>query len=395
MHTYKLDEHFDALGGDVRAPTVGKMAISGLAPPDLSKPMFCIFGLAFDVVTFAEAMKIVELAASRGQKLTFSTPNVNMAVAVQTDPHYRDLVNRCDLVVMDGMPLVWLAKIMRFRVGRVAGSDLFDRLVQTARSEFRVFFLGGQPGVAEQASLALQRSTKSGLGVGVGGYSPGFGSAADMLTPETVAAINAAKPNMLVVSLGAAKGHEWIALARDKIDVPIISQLGAVVNFAAGTVKRSPRYLSNMGLEWLWRIYQEPELWSRYKQDAKVLGRLIVSRFIYQLTTEWRKPFVQATPGSQISFAWVGESCYLRLAGTWSIKDAQKLGTQLNQVMPKASCIEIDLTDVTYIDSTVTAVLIRLRAYMQSKGATVVIAGVSAPIKKILSGMCAEFLLQP
>ncbi|MCD8512378.1 MAG: WecB/TagA/CpsF family glycosyltransferase, partial [Nitrincola sp.] len=99
-------------------------------------------------------------------------------------------------------------------------------------------------------------------------HDPGRGDVASMSTPEIIEKINLSQADFLVVSLGAKKGQAWILHNLDKIQVPVVSHLGAVVNFVAGTVKRAPKVWQKLGLEWLWRIVEEPYLWKRYASDG-------------------------------------------------------------------------------------------------------------------------------
>jgi hypothetical protein len=103
----------------------------------------------------------------------------------------------------------------------------------------------------------------------VGYSSPGFGSIESMSSQTIIDDINRSKADLLVISLGAKKGHQWIAHNESRIEIPVISHLGAAVNFIAGNVKRAPAWMQHAGFEWTWRIYQEPKLLQRYWNDGK------------------------------------------------------------------------------------------------------------------------------
>ncbi|MEO6186937.1 MAG: WecB/TagA/CpsF family glycosyltransferase, partial [Steroidobacteraceae bacterium] len=224
-------------------------------------------GLAFDAVDMRGAMERIYHAAQTRSRLLFVTPNVNFVVLAANDNRFRDTVLHSQLSLVDGMPLVWLGK----KVGipfteRVAGSSLLDRLVLSERP-LRVYFFGGPP---DAARLASERLPSLGPGlVPVGHYTPGFGSIESMSTPELIDSINRSEADFLVVALGAKKGHEWIARNLDRLRTPVISHLGASVNFLAGTIARAPHWMQAAGLEWLWRILQEPALVRRYWDDAR------------------------------------------------------------------------------------------------------------------------------
>ena len=133
-----------------------------------------------------------------------------------------------------------------------------------------MYSFGGPDGVAEAAWRQLRFESK---GLTCVGYeSPGFGSIDEMSTEGIIQRINTSKADVLVVSLGARKGQAWIERNRRRLDVPVISHLGAVLHFVAGTVKRAPAWMQRIGLEWLWRIRQEPRLWRRYLLDGLGCG---------------------------------------------------------------------------------------------------------------------------
>ena len=176
--------------------------------------------------------------------------------------------------VADGKPIVWLARLLNIPIPeRVAGSDLIEELIKnrTEHKILKVFFFGGEDGIAEAACEKLN-SYNTGLKC-VGSFNPGFGSIADMSSSEIIDQINQSNADFIIVSLGAKKGQAWIEKNRKNLNAPIISHLGAVVNFIAGTVSRSPKILQKSGLEWLWRIKEEPMLWKRYRSEERRVGK--------------------------------------------------------------------------------------------------------------------------
>ena len=234
-------------------------------------------GLPFDAITLQEAVVKVREAALQQTPLFISTPNLNFLVASQTDMAFRNSVVHSDLSLADGMPIIWLAKLVKAPITeRVAGSSLFEALryqpLRPGKPPLRVFFFGGPEGVAERAHQAVNRD--SGSMQSVGFYSPGFGSLNDMSTPEVLAHINASCADFVVVSLGAKKGQAWIEFNRNRLTAPVVSHLGAVVNFVAGNIQRAPLWMQRLGLEWAWRIKEEPNLWIRYMKDGLGLLRL-------------------------------------------------------------------------------------------------------------------------
>ena len=173
--------------------------------------MYCLLGIAFVQLDMPEVIAHLGCAVREGNRLVLCTTNVNHVVTVQRDPAYRDAVTCSDLVVPDGMPLVWLARLLGIRIHRVAGSDLFQALMDGTAGPVRAFFFGGPEGAAEAACDRLNRH--NGPMRGAGWHFPGFGSVFDMSAPDIVTRINATCPDFVVVSLGASKGQRWIDLA--------------------------------------------------------------------------------------------------------------------------------------------------------------------------------------
>lgn len=212
-------------------------------------------------------------AADTRKQMIFATPNVNFVAQAARNLRFREDVLRCDLCLVDGMPLVWLGRLLGIPfTTRVTGSGLLESLLtRPGRRPLRVYFFGGEVGAAEAAAAAVNRPG-SGL-VSVGAYSPGFGVIEEMSTDTVIQAINASGADFLVVALGAAKGHRWIEANRHRLEVPVISHLGAAINFVSGRVRRAPHWVQRIGLEWLWRVAQEPSLFRRYARDAAFLAK--------------------------------------------------------------------------------------------------------------------------
>jgi N-acetylglucosaminyldiphosphoundecaprenol N-acetyl-beta-D-mannosaminyltransferase len=237
---------------------------------------YWLLGLPFDVTTLEEVRARIFAAADGGEQIVFATPNVNFVAQAARDPQFRSDVLRTDLSLVDGMPLVWLGRMLEIPFAqRIAGSDLLESLIaRPGARPLRVFYFGGDEGAAEAALRATNR--RGGGMVAVGAHYPGFASIAQMSSPPVIDVINGSGADLLVVALGAAKGHRWIEANRQRLRVPVISHLGAAINFVAGRLQRAPRFTHGIGLEWLWRIKEEPALSRRYVRDGAFLLERIV-----------------------------------------------------------------------------------------------------------------------
>ena len=247
--------------------------------PDFNRNVHCVLGLPFDALTLEQAVTRVRAAVAHRTPCFLSTPNLNFLIAGQTQVAFRNSVVRSDLSLADGMPIVWLAKLMGIPIAeRVSGSDVFEALRNSNGPLLKVYFFGGPPGIAERAARQINAEGRSMVCVGF--ESPGFGSVEDMSNASTIANINATGADFLVVALGAAKGQAWIEHNLAALKVPVVSHLGAVVNFVAGAVNRAPRWMQKAGLEWVWRIREEPSLWKRYLSDGAGLIKLLISSLV-------------------------------------------------------------------------------------------------------------------
>lgn len=333
--------------GSLRVP-----ARDGRPALDLGRKVHCMFGLVFDDIGLEEATAHLRRCAAKAERCFLSTPNLNFAIAAQTDPVFRDSVQHSDLSVVDGMTILRIGQRMGLPMReRVAGSDIFERLRRSppaGQAPMKVFFFGGPPGVAERAAARLNQ-TPGGL-VCVGFESPGFGSVADMSSADVIGRINASGADFVVVALGAKKGQAWIEHNRDRLRAPILSHLGAVVNFVAGGVKRAPPWMQNAGFEWLWRIKEEPMLWKRYAADAMALARFLATEVAPSMWSNWRTGPVAPQPG-HVSASQRCDLVTLRLSGQMTGAALGPLREALATALQRGAAVQLDLRETTQIDS--------------------------------------------
>lgn len=250
----------------------------------VSSSAYALLGLPFDAITRHEAAELLRRKARAGERCMLSTVNVNFLIAAQSAPEFRRSVLESDLVLVDGQPLIWLARLLGLPLPeRVAGSDLFEDLQRLPGPPLKVAFFGGPPGAAEEASAQLTEQHAKGLSpglTGAGGFAAGFGDVDSLSDEATLAALNASGADFLVVALGAVKGQAWALRNRARLRAPLISHLGAVVNFTAGRLSRAPVWARRVGIEWLWRIATEPGIWRRYMNDGRQLVGLLIAQVI-------------------------------------------------------------------------------------------------------------------
>jgi exopolysaccharide biosynthesis WecB/TagA/CpsF family protein len=227
-----------------------------------------LFGIPVAKVTEAQAVaRIVEMAKERPVKFV-ATLNVDfVANAVKGFPfggndelwgYLRD----ADLVTADGMPIVALSRLLRRALPeRVTGADMVPAICRRAAEEgLKVYVLGGDEEAIKEAFEKLDIQGSSILS----GVDSSFVKL-DRDQPEIIERINAAKPDILFVALGNPKQELWMGRNKAKLDVGVMIGIGGTFNFLAGRVKRAPKWMQKSGLEWIYRIVQEPgRLWRRY-----------------------------------------------------------------------------------------------------------------------------------
>jgi len=199
---------------------------------------------------------------------------VHSVVEAESDGALRSIFESADMLAMDGVPLVWVARLRGAREAeRVCGPDVMLSLCDRGRAiGLAHYFLGGKPGVPEELAQQLTKRFP-GLDV-VGVESPPFRDLSRAEDDAMVARINNARPHVLWVGLGAPKQEHWAADHQARLRVPLILPVGAAFDFHSGRVRRAPHWMQRAGLEWLFRIVAEPR---------RLLGRYVVtnSRFMW------------------------------------------------------------------------------------------------------------------
>ena len=234
-----------------------------------------IFGVPVAPLTMADTVKAICNLIGLGVPAYIITANTHYAMLSDQHVDLRAINERAAFIVADGAPLVWASRYKGQPLPeRVAGSDLiFELSSVAARMGFRLFLLGGGDGVALEAARRLC-AFYPGLRV-VGTECPSLQRLNQQEEAALIARIRAAKPDILLVAFGQPKGERWIYQHLDELVVPVSIQVGASLDFAAGAIRRAPRWMQKAGLEWVFRVALEPRrLFWRYASDAWFLARV-------------------------------------------------------------------------------------------------------------------------
>ena len=235
-----------------------------------------------DNLTMRETLQTINQLILENKSAYVVTPNVDHIVQLETNKELQAVYENASLILTDGKPLMWIANWYGTPIKeKISGSDLFPLLCKMASEKgYKMFFLGAAEGVAEKAAKNLASRYK-GLQV-VGTYSPPFGFEKNQEEMDKIKSmIKKTKPDILIVGLGCPKQEKFMYRYCDELGVPISLGLGASFDFEAGSVKRAPRWMANHGLEWLFRITQDP------KRMAK--RSLVDDRKILELAIKYRR----------------------------------------------------------------------------------------------------------
>lgn len=362
---------------------------------DFDRQIYCLAGLPFDALDMDKAINAVRDAKYHGMSCFMSTPNMNFVANAVKDPEFLKSVIYSDIVVPDGTPIVWMAKLLGVPIRqRVAGSSLFEMLSQEKRRKMSVYFLGGVDGVAEAASKEINKRS-SGLAC-VGYYSPGFGSVEDMSTDEIIDNINASNADFLVVALGAKKGQAWILKNLDRITIPLVSHLGAVINFEARRFKRAPSMLQNTGFEWLWRIKEEPALWRRYFNDGLFFIKLLAEKVLPM--TLWLKRNKKRLQGlkseSNIQFNTQGTQNVVKVNGVCFDEEVTpELREKFKEISAQDKSVNIDLSDAEYVSAGFLGLVLMVKKQLDHQGLKTQIVNCNPVSEKVIKWSGLEYLM--
>lgn len=227
-----------------------------------------------DNLTMAETLHEIDKLIQKKNCSYVVTPNVDHIVRLEKDEELQKVYKNASLILTDGKPLIWISKWYKTPIKeKISGSDLFPRVCQLAANKnYTMYLLGAAEGVADTATRNLMKKYP-GLNI-VGTYSPPFGFEKNEQEMNKIKTqIQDVHPDILIVGLGCPKQEKFMYYHCKELGVPISFGLGASIDFEAGNIKRAPKWMSNHGLEWLYRFSKEPKrLFKRYfVDDLKII----------------------------------------------------------------------------------------------------------------------------
>lgn len=228
-------------------------------------------------LSMAETLQEICRLVDKKKKSYVVAINVDVVMKMEKDAYLKKITDEADLTLVDGKPLVWIAKWHKRPVkAKISGSDLVPSLCKAASKKgYSIFIIGGKEGIAEKAKQNLEQDLK-GIKI-VGTYAPPMGFEKDDNELNKInRMISEACPDILVACFGCPKQEKWIYENYQKYNATVSICAGATVDFLAGNVSRAPRWMCEHGLEWLYRLFQEPKrLFKRYLVDDVKIIKLV------------------------------------------------------------------------------------------------------------------------
>lgn len=312
------------------AGLLARYAMSGLLSikspkEDSASRVVELFGVAINAMSMPQAVARIIKQCRRGQGLSMkivSFVNPDCLNKASTDREYHYLLNRSDIVLPDGSGLRIAAKLLGLPMyDNVNGTDLFPLLCDAAaRNGQRLFLFGGRPGIASRAADAMRARFPD---LKIVGCLDGFAHQDDVVIRE----INASGADIVLVGLGAPRQEKWLDQHRRALIASVGIGVGGLFDYYSGNIKRAPLWLREIGLEWVWRILQEPGAkWRRYVlgnplfllrvlREGRVRHRDIAGRRLDEALPTPAESSVLATPSKQYPFTSASVSRQLWQAG--------------------------------------------------------------------------------
>ena len=314
-----------------------------------------ILGIAIDNLTMQEVLDEVEAEIAEGGFHQIATANVDFLINSVHDEELRETLVHCDIVLADGMPLVWASRLLGTRLKeRVTGIDLMPQLAKlSAQRGYRLFLLGASE---ESSAGTADWMQKNFPGACIAGrYCPNHQPLEEMDHEYILSRIEEAKPDILLVAFGNPKQEKWISMHRRRLKVPICIGVGGSFDFLSGKVSRAPLWMQRNSLEWLYRTIQDPtRLAKRYASNIVGLLRYLPIQIVAMAMQTKRLSRVQITNET------VGPAKVLRIDGHLTGAQLPRFETDVRTAIVSGSHVVLDMSSTTYIGADALGTLIHL-----------------------------------
>lgn len=336
-----------------------------------------ILGTPVDILDMSQTLTRLEEFIQEGHFHQVATANTDFLVNALGDRELLRILHNADLVVADGMPLVWASRVMGSPLPeRVTGADLVPRLAcLAAQKGYRIYMLGARPGVAQRAKAKLEADCP-GVRI-VGCVSPPPASIIEMDGEALLSDIESASPDILLVAFGNPKQEKWIHLHRERLqNVPVCIGVGGTFDFIAGEVPRAPEVIRQSGFEWIHRLAHNPRsLWKRYGRDLTQGGP--------RLWRQWR--ILRRLPRSgqfDVCLAEAEQCAVLSLKGDFRSGAVPRFRTLATALTQEGFYLVLDFQGVSSVDAEALGALLVLQKHALDRERSMLLVDVPPEIAK-------------
>lgn len=345
-----------------------------------------LLGVAFDNLTLRETVGCIEEMIASPRSHYVVTANLDFLALARRDLELHHILLNAHLVLCDGTPLVWASRLFGNPLPeRVAGADVVPELIRVAAEKhYRLFFLGATEESNAQAVVRLRAQFP---GLEISHYSPPFRPLHEMDDAEIIRRIRAAKPDLLFVAFGCPKAEKWLAMHYPELGVPVAIGVGATIDFLAGRVKRAPLWMQRGGVEWIYRLSQEPRrLFKRYATDLRFFGGAMARQC---WTMKWRFSGRRTRTRTAV----------IQSNGTWQRVEAanclnkdsvERDAVQWKEIAGADRHCLLELAEVKSMDSTGVAALVHLKKQLRLAGRQLILLSPSPAVRRALKAMRLE-----
>lgn len=228
-----------------------------------------LMNIMIDNLSIHESLEHIASIVNQNKKILVVTPNVDHIVKLENDSKFLKAYENAGLVLVDGTPLMWIAKWYGTPLKeKITGPRLTEKVFELASQKgFSVFILGAADGVAEIAAQKMYNKYKNCNIVGT--YSPQYGfEKNEQETNKIIDIVNRSKPDFLITGMGSPKTEIFLNEHINDLDIHVAFSIGAAIDFLAGNIERCPEWINKVGLEWFYRFLKEPKrMFKRYFID--------------------------------------------------------------------------------------------------------------------------------
>jgi len=338
-----------------------------------------ILGVPINDLSLDDTVAVIDGMIDEGGFHQIATANLDFLTKAIRDEELREVLCRCDLVVADGMPLVWASQMMGFPLKqRVTGADLLPRIVELSQRKQRRIFLLGSTEERSRAAVESLQGMFPGCQI-VGRYSPPMGTLDELDHSFILDMIEQASVDVLLVAFGNPKQEKWLAMHRHRIKVPVCIGIGASLDFLSGDLSRAPMWMQKAGLEWFFRFAVEPRrLAGRYLRNLACVLRHLSVQVITVLLQD------RSADAGRVSLIRREHALIAKITGRFTGALLEEFATILHRGLEMGDCLVLDLSLTTALGADGLGLLARLGSRMAERRQEIWLAGMRPGLRRVL-----------